>query len=572
MEYEFEIIHREGKLNVCADALSRIKVENEQSAIENNNFETVGAVQTRSKTKAQIQSDSDGGADQTRDRPRPDTVSDFRINERKGFVYDSKEFDHVSFFICGNNSRLHKQLQHKIKKKIDMSHIQYGEIVKIDNVRSAVLFPPVLCDGYNAAQAELAIKVLATLLKENLAEKIAINYDLRDVRSFAIFKKLVKKWFADANFSITIYLNSIIQITDPIEIDGVLKEFHNTVHGGHPGWVRMYENIKKYFNWSNMISDIKSFVKNCEICQKIKISRHTKQPMMISNTPTSSFANIAIDHVGRVITSDLGNSYILTAICVLTKYAIAMPVPDLTAETTARHLVEKVFLLFGYPEILTSDNHQTFQGNLFKNITKFLKINRVFTSPFTPKSNTVERFHSTLHNMLRSFVSECPTQWEQKLPFVVSAYNASVNSTTRKSPFELVFGKTMSLPDSVTKNSTPSYTYDDYAHDLRENLKYGWRTAREKLLQRKEKNKQYFDKKNQTKNLDLAVGDLVLMRNNHKTNKYDTAYVGPFEIVEITGPNSVKLRNKNRTFRAHKDQLKKYFRNDHSQSESEEEQ
>lgn len=203
-----------------------------------------------------------------------------------------------------------------------------------------------------------------------------------------------------------------------------------------------------------MISDIKNYTVNCEVCQKSKITRHTKQPILISSTPTASFSNIAIDHVGKIITSAQGNSYILTVLCVLTKYAIAIPVPDTGAEAAARALVEKVFLIYGYPEIITSDNHKTFESGLFKNINKLLKIHHVFTSPFTPKSNTVERFHSTLGNMLRAFVSEDQIQWETKLPYIVSAYNCSVNTTTNKSPFELVFGKIMALPFSIREKQT----------------------------------------------------------------------------------------------------------------------
>lgn len=130
-----------------------------------------------------------------------------------------------------------------------------------------------------------------------------------------------------------------------------------------------------------------------------------------------------------------------------------------------------------------------------------------------------------------------------------------------------------SIRTSIWKNDATSrrnhqkydpiiYTYDDYAHDLRENLKYSWKLAKEKLVDRKIKNKRYFDQKHNTKNLNLQKGDMVLMKNHHRQNKYDTAYVGPYEVIELTGPNTVTLKNKNKTIRAHKDHLKKYFSNE----------
>lgn len=318
-----------------------------------------------------------------------------------------------------------------------------------------------------------------------------------------------------------------------------------------------------------MISDIRNYTVKCEICQKSKITRHTKQPIIISSTPTTSFENIAIDHVGKLLTSAQGNSYILTVLCVLTKYAIAIPVPDTGAEAAAHALVEKVFLIYGYPEQMTSDNHKTFESGLFKSINKLLKIHHVFTSPFTPKSNTVERFHRTLSGMLRSFVDENPSQWETKLPYVISAYNNTVSTATSVSPYELVFGKNMALPFPVTGKTISSYNYDDYAKNVKENLKYGWKLAREKIEQRKNKNKEYFDRKNNTRDLILKIGDKVLMKNTNRKTKYDSLYVGPYEIVEITGQNTVKLKRNNKIIRAHKDQLKE-FRTDMGQELSSE--
>lgn len=51
---------------------------------------------------------------------------------------------------------------------------------------------------------------------------------------------------------------------------------------------------------------------------------------------------------------------------------------------------------------------------------------------------------------------------------------------------------------------------------------------------------------------------MVLMKNTDRKSKYDSLYLGPYEIVEITGPNTVKLRRKNKIVRAHKDHLKKF--------------
>lgn len=170
--------------------------------------------------------------------------------------------------------------------------------------------------------------------------------------------------------------------------------------------------------------------------------------------------------------------------------------------------------------------------------------------------------------MLRAFTGDQPMNWENKLPYVVSSYNACVNSVTGFSPYELVFGKTMSLPSSVTGQKYSTYNYDDFAHEVRENLYYGWKQAREKLINRKQKNKTYFDKKNKTKSLQLKIGDMVLLKNMHRKTKYDPNYVGPFEIIGLTGENTIKLKDKNQVIRAHKDHVKLFHESNASSSSS----
>ena len=50
-----------------------------------------------------------------------------------------------------------------------------------------------------------------------------------------------------------------------------------------------------------------------------------------------------------------GFVYILTAICVFTKYMVLVPLRDKTAASVARALFEAVFLKFGAGEILTDN-------------------------------------------------------------------------------------------------------------------------------------------------------------------------------------------------------------------------
>ena len=68
--------------------------------------------------------------------------------------------------------------------------------------------------------------------------------------------------------------------------------------GGHAGMNRMYNNIKKYYFWSNLQKDVEEFVRCCDSCQRCKHSRPNIQPMSITTTASSAFQNIYLDIVG----------------------------------------------------------------------------------------------------------------------------------------------------------------------------------------------------------------------------------------------------------------------------------
>ncbi|XP_037944298.1 cyclopentanol dehydrogenase-like [Teleopsis dalmanni] len=85
-----------------------------------------------------------------------------------------------------------------------------------------------------------------------------------------------------------------------------------------------------------MTKDISRYVKSCQKCQKSKIHNHTKIPMTITDTPTGSFDTVLVDTIGPLPKTENGNEYAVTLICDLTKYLVAIPIPNKSANTVAK--------------------------------------------------------------------------------------------------------------------------------------------------------------------------------------------------------------------------------------------
>lgn len=196
-----------------------------------------------------------------------------------------------------------------------------------------------------------------------------------------------------------------------------------------------------------MTNDIKNYVKKCQICEKTKVVTNTKVPMEISSLGEMLFDHCYIDFVGPIPQSENGNKYIFTAVCDVTKVLVAVPTKDCTALTAAECLLEHIICRYNIPSKLISDNASNFVSKVIKELTNLFSINKIFTTPYHPQSNIVERAHRTLNAYLRAYTDKNKDTWDSLLKYATFAYNNAVHSTTGFTPHEL-------LMDSKSKYQT----------------------------------------------------------------------------------------------------------------------
>ena len=111
----------------------------------------------------------------------------------------------------------------------------------------------------------------------------------------------------------------------------------------------------------------------------------------------------AIDFTGRLPRTRSGNSVIMVVGDYLTKWVEALPIPDQTAGTVARTLVEQVITRFGTPLEIHTDQGREIEAGLFQGVCQLLGIQKTQTTPFHPQSDgMVERFNRTVTTMLKT--------------------------------------------------------------------------------------------------------------------------------------------------------------------------
>ena len=85
----------------------------------------------------------------------------------------------------------------------------------------------------------------------------------------------------------------------------------------------------------------------------------------------------------------------------MSRWPEAWAVPDTTAETIARLLVDEIIPRHGAPRSLLSDRGKNFLSTLVAEVCKLFSIKKVNCSAYHPQTDgVVERFNSTLCTIL----------------------------------------------------------------------------------------------------------------------------------------------------------------------------
>lgn len=529
-EFNFDIEYIKGSDNVVADALSRIpfdKIKDETAQIL--------AVKTRSMTKGGKIGENNEEKVEEIEIERPKCIEEpmsfftkkiprLRVVEIIYAKNDNKSI--VKLVISGYQN--HKCLFELTIENKNKEKIKLGQVTS----------------GLESIASNLGIDQLQWPVGDVFFEECYIND----------FKRSCEKQFKKLQIVLTRKQEVVRDKNRQLEL---MEFFHgDKMYGGHVGQKKLYAKLRARYFWKNMTKDIATFVRNCNTCKFTKHQQRTKEKMTITDTPIQSFEEVVIDTVGPLPKSPNGNTYIVTAMCELTKYLIAIPLADKTANTMADAIFKKVILIHGPMKQLKSDCGTEYKNKVIADLCKLLRVKqKTSTSHHHETLGTVERGHNTMNAYMRAYSKE-NHDWEEYLEYFVFCYNTNTHASFEEkySPFQLIYGKKPFLPeDFQSELVNPVYNHDDYIKMLQYRLHTANKQAREILMKMKHKSKNQYDKR--AKPLSVSIGTRVkLFREPYdkKSNVYD----GPYIIIDISHPNvTMKHEKTNKVKTVHKDRI-----------------
>ena len=235
----------------------------------------------------------------------------------------------------------------------------------------------------------------------------------------------------------------------------VLKYLHMNPMSGHFGVYRTINAAVRRFYWPRMRADIRRYVQCCMRCEMSKPGPGKGKMPLLQEISGTRNERVAMDLVVHYPVSKTGNTIILTIGDYFSKYFVAVALPNRRAETVARAFVENwICRLGGCPLTIHTDQGKELTGQIMSHLCEMMGIQSTRTLPYRPQSDgMVERFNSTLKQMLKTAVGTDEDRWDEYLPFCTMAYNATEQASTGCTPNMLSLCRELTMPVDVVFGS-----------------------------------------------------------------------------------------------------------------------
>jgi Integrase zinc binding domain len=228
---------------------------------------------------------------------------------------------------------------------------------------------------------------------------------------------------------------------------GVLHHFHDHIAAGHPGITKTLTTTRLHYWWPGMKDFITQYIKGCTTCQMTKINTHPSKPAFfpITTDPTAlPFQVIALDFITDLPTSQGYDSILMVTDHNCSKVSFLIPCKKtITAEETAELYAHTIVPHYGLPTQIISDRDPHFRSKFITMLCKTFNIHQNMSTTNHPQTDgQSEHTNQQMEQGLRVLTSKQPRDWAKWLPIVQYTKNAWVNSTMKKTPFELILGYT----------------------------------------------------------------------------------------------------------------------------------
>lgn len=332
----------------------------------------------------------------------------------------------------------------------------------------------------------------------------------------------------------------------------ILTMCHDNLLSGHLGITATYLRMIQRFWWKGMKSDTEAWVKSCPDCESRKTPKgiHKIGKLMSIPVVPEPFYTIGVDIMGPFTSTESprNNRYIIVFTCYFTKWAEAFPLQSQDAESIAKVLVEQIICRHGIPKRIISDRGKAFIGKIMTYVYELLGIEKFTTTAYHPQTDGLtERLNQTIVNILTKYVSSSHKDWDLYLPYALHAYRTAVHSSTKFSPYFLLYGRESKTPLDIALSDNqpvPPKSASEYIKDLHIKFKLAFDVALHNIEIAQSRQTLNYDKNKITVNYNIGDKVRIWIPSSKKgqTPKLLCNWFGPYEIIQKLTPVTYRVK------------------------------
>lgn len=320
------------------------------------------------------------------------------------------------------------------------------------------------------------------------------------------------------------------------------KEIITNAHNfGHFAVQKTLHSVQQNFWIPHLERKVTQIIGNCVKCiiHNRKIGKKEGYLHCI-NKGEKPLDTLHVDHLGPMDATTKQYKYILAMVDAFTKFVWLYPTKTTSCEETVRKL-EDWSAVFGNPRRLITDRGTAFTGHMFAEYGKTNNIDHVWTTTGVPRGNgQIERVNRSVLEIISKLSSSEPEKWFKFVPNVQKAINSHIHESTRKSPFELMFGVRM---NNECTSQIRQLLQEEMYESFDEERQHMRQQAKEDIELAQVTYKKHFDAKRKA-DYGYRVGDLVAIRRTQFTagRKLASKYLGPYEVITVKRNGRFEVR------------------------------
>nr|GFA66775.1 putative reverse transcriptase domain-containing protein [Tanacetum cinerariifolium] len=222
----------------------------------------------------------------------------------------------------------------------------------------------------------------------------------------------------------------------------IIHESHKSKYSIHPGSDKMYQDMKKLYQWPNMKADIATYVSKCLTYANVKAKHQRPSGLLVQpKIHEWKWDNITMDFVTKLPKSSQGYDTIWVIVDRLTMSAIFTPIKETDPmNKLARIYLKEVVTRHGIPVSIISDRDPRFASNFWRSLQNALGTRLDMSTTYHPETNSQsKRTIQTLEDMLRACTIDFGKGSVNHLPLVEFSYDNSYHASIKATPFEALY-------------------------------------------------------------------------------------------------------------------------------------